>query len=43
MEEELPDNPTRAIFYFIMYTIFSTYNLISGKFFRMWYPGMSTF
>ena len=26
-----------------MYTIFSTYNLISGKFFRTWYPAMSTF
>ena len=40
---EKPDNPKWAIFYFVMYTIFSTYNLIAGKFFRMWYPSMSTF
>ena len=33
----------RAVFYFVLYTIFSTYNLIAGKFFRMWYPQMSTF
>lgn len=32
-----------AILYFVFYTIFSTYNLIAGKFFRTWYPGMSTF
>lgn len=33
-----PDNPKWAIFYFVMYTVFSTYNLIAGKFFRTWYP-----
>ena len=38
-----PDNPKWAIFYFVMYTVFSTYNLIAGKFFRTWYPQMSTF
>jgi len=37
------DNPKMAIFYFVMYTVFSTYNLIAGKFFRTWYPEMSTF
>ena len=43
-DEEMPkDNPKMAIFYFVLYTIFSTYNLIAGKFFRTWYPGMSTF
>jgi len=41
--EGRPDNPKWAIFYFIMYTVFSTYNLIAGKFFRTWYPAMSTF
>lgn len=41
--DEKPDNPKWAIFYFVMYTVFSTYNLIAGKFFRTWYPGMSTF
>ena len=39
----MPDNPKWAIFYFVMYTVFSTYNLIAGKFFRTWYPAMSTF
>ena len=39
----MPDNPKLAIFYFVMYTVFSTYNLIAGKFFRTWYPAMSTF
>ena len=39
----MPDNPKLAIFYFVMYTVFSTYNLIAGKFFRTWYPQMSTF
>ena len=38
-----PDSPKKAIFYFVMYTVFSTYNLIAGKFFRTWYPQMSTF
>ncbi len=43
-EAEPPkDNPKLAIFYFVMYTVFSTYNLIAGKFFRTWYPEMSTF
>ena len=37
------DNPKLAILCFIMYTICSTYNLIAGKFFRTWYPAMSTF
>ena len=37
------DSPKLAIFYFVMYTIFSTYNLIAGKFYRTWYPEMSTF
>ena len=26
-----------------MYTLFSAYNLVSGKYFRYWYPEMSTF
>ena len=38
-----PDSPKWAVFYFVLYTIFSTYNLIAGKFFRTWYPQMSTF
>ena len=43
-EDEVPaDNPKLAILYFVLYTICSTYNLIAGKFFRTWYPGMSTF
>ena len=43
-EDDVPaDNPKLAILYFVLYTIFSTYNLIAGKFFRTWYPGMSTF
>lgn len=42
-EENPPDSPKWAIFYFVLYTIFSTYNLIAGKFFRTWYPQMSTF
>ena len=33
-----PDSPKLAIFYFVLYTGFSTYNLIAGKFFRTWYP-----
>lgn len=37
------DNPKLAIMYFVFYTMFSTYNLIAGKFFRTWYPHMSTF
>jgi len=37
------DNPKLAIMYYVFYTMFSTYNLISGKFFRLWYPQMSTF
>jgi len=32
-----------AIIYYLLYTLFSTYNLVSGKFFRTWYPQMSTF
>lgn len=42
-DNEPPDSPRLAVFYFVLYTVFSTYNLIAGKFFRMWYPGMSTF
>ena len=42
-DKEPKDNPKMAIFYFVLYTMFSTYNLISGKFFRTWYPHMSTF
>lgn len=42
-DEAMKDNPKMAILYFVFYTIFSTYNLIAGKFFRTWYPGMSTF
>ena len=42
-EDVPPDYPKWAIFYFVLYTIFSTYNLIAGKFFRTWYPQMSTF
>lgn len=42
-EDVPPDNPRWAIFYFVLYTIFSTYNLIAGKFFKTWYPEMSTF
>ena len=38
-----PDNPRWGVFYFFLYTLFSTYNLIAGKFFRTWYPHMSTF
>jgi hypothetical protein len=41
--QDTPDSPKWAIFYFVLYTFFSTYNLIAGKFFRMWYPEMSTF
>ena len=42
-EQEKPDRPLVAIFYFILYTIVSTYCLIAGKFFKTWYPEMSTF
>ena len=38
IEDIPPDSPKWAIFYFVFYTIFSTYNLIAGKFFRTWYP-----
>ena len=38
-----PDNPAKAVFYFVMYTLVSTYCLIAGKFFKTWYPEMSTF
>ena len=40
---EKPDNPGKAVFYFVMYTLVSTYCLIAGKFFKTWYPEMSTF
>ena len=42
-KEEKPDRPKLAIFYFVMYTLVSTYCLIAGKFFKTWYPEMSTF
>ena len=35
---ERPDNPAKAVFYFVMYTLVSTYCLIAGKFFKTWYP-----
>ena len=37
-DKEQKDNPKMAIFYFVMYTLFSTYNLVSGKFLKSWYP-----
>ena len=41
--EEYPDNPKWAVFFFVMYTVCSAYNLVSGKYFRIWHPQMSTF